>query len=245
MKHKVLLAAGVIVIFAAGLYVGDKRAGASNAGSQSRGEPSTAKTPEKSGTVQQNAEPLSETTTAPSRNSYESQASQRVSMAILQAFGKPKPERTAELLTALEELTKVPLTKELIDTLKQILDGGEVDETDYVLSLMEQREEKASVVFLAQALDHSQQDVRDRALMACEAVAGTIFTDHESAKAWSQTWKPDPAVAELFSPKQSPPETSTIPPAKTGPMGAARREQSEDYKLSPAQNPPQKETPEN
>ncbi|PAZ05216.1 MAG: hypothetical protein CAK88_09045 [Verrucomicrobiia bacterium AMD-G2] len=78
-------------------------------------------------------------------------------MDLLQAWGKPKPVRTAELLSALEEVTTVPLTKELLAVMRQILDGREIDEVDYLLSVLEQREEKASVAFLADALDHPRR----------------------------------------------------------------------------------------
>lgn len=244
MKQRLILAAGVIIIFAAGLYVGEMRAQKGASAPQTGTTSGSAQSPKILDDTSIGTKPPAAGAFSSPNASHESQASHRVAMAILQAFGKPKPERTAELLTALEELTKVPLTKELLDTLRQILDGGEIDEADYVFSLMEQREEKSSVAFLAQSLDHPQKDVRDRALMACEAVAGTIFTDHAAAKIWSQSWKPNPAVAELFSPNSSLPETSTSPHSQSGPMGAALR-QSETNKLSPAQNPPQKETPEN
>lgn len=245
MKQKILLAAGMIVIFAAGMHWGAWRtkndpSPSSNAaaGADQRAGNSSRSSAFDAGEVKLDSR---ENTKTPA--SFESRASQRVSMAILHALGKSKPERTAELLAAIEEVTKVELTQELLATLQQVLDGGEIDEIDYTLSVVEQREEKASVAFLVKALDHRQEDVRQRALMACEAVAGTIFTDPQAAKTWSESWKPNPAVAELFSPKASTPESAPISPKRNGPMAAAQRE--EGTKLSPEQNPPQKETPEN
>jgi len=173
MKQRLIFVAGFVVFFAAGLYIGEMRA------NRNSSEPNTAPN-----SVSNNESPLSSekqslsisvTDTSQSPSSFESQSSRRVTMDLLQAWGKPKPERTAELLSALEEVTTVPLTKELLAVMRQILDGREIDEVDYLLSVLEQREEKASVAFLADALDHPQQDIRDRALMACEAVAGTIF----------------------------------------------------------------------
>lgn len=243
MKQRIILVAGVVVIFAAGFYLGETRA--NRVAYDLNSEPNSAFKPEPAlSSGQPSSSPLN-IDASESPSSFESQASRRVTMELLQAWGKPKPGRTAELLSALEAVTTVPLTEELLAVLRQILDGGEIDEVDYLLSVIEQREEKSSVAFLTDALDHPDQDVRDRALMACEAVAGTIFSDPEAAKTWAQTWKPNHAVAELFSAKRSAPETSAIAPTQAGPAGAALRNQDESTKLSPAQNPPQKETPEN
>lgn len=233
MKQRFILVAGMVVIFATGLHLGEMRANRNT--SVANAEPNSASKSELPLSSGQQLHSISISDESQPASSFESQASRRVAMALLQAWGKPKPERSAELLSALEEVTTLPLTKELLSVLNQILDGGEIDEVDYLLSVIEQREEKASVAFLIDALDHHQQDVRDRALMACEAVAGEIFSGSDEAKKWARTWKPNPDIRALFSAKPSTQESSTILPPQGGPAGAALRIQGDSIKLSPAQ----------
>ncbi len=242
MKQRLIFVAGFFIIFATGLYIGEMRANRNS--SEPNTAPNSASNNESPLSSEKQSLSISVTDTSQSPSSFESQSSRRVTMDLLQAWGKPKPVRTAELLSALEEVTTVPLTKELLAVMRQILDGREIDEVDYLLSVLEQREEKASVAFLADALDHPQQDIRDRALMACEAVAGTIFSDSDAAKTWAQSWEPNPAVTELFSAKPAAPETSTISPTQVGPAGSALRNQADSAKLTPAHEKQQKETPE-
>lgn len=127
-------------------------------------------------------------------------AQQQIIRNLHEAMTLPKETRTRPLLKALEETTKVPLRKDLLEMMGSILAEGELESSQYVLSLMEQREEKASVEFLLNAAKHQNQDVSDRALFALEAVAGTVFKDREEAENWAATWKPDPEREKLFAP---------------------------------------------
>lgn len=136
-------------------------------------------------------------------------AQQQILHNLHEALLLPKESRTAPLLKALEETTKLPLTKDLLDNMRSIVDEGEIESSHYLLSLMEQREEKASVELLLHAASHQNPDVADRALFALEAVAGTVFKNREEAATWAAAWKPDPARAELFSPVQEQAEESS------------------------------------
>jgi hypothetical protein len=108
------------------------------------------------------------------------------------------PARTPELLRSLEQWTGTELQPDQMAVFEKIMDQGDYEECSYVLSLFEQREELASVSFLVKQLDHPIQEVRERALLACEAVAGLSLASAEEAKTWAKHWQPDPAVAELF-----------------------------------------------
>jgi hypothetical protein len=127
-------------------------------------------------------------------------AQQQIIRNLREAMLLPKETRIRPLLKALEETTKVPLRKDLLDTMRSIVDEGEIESCQYLLSLMEQREEKASVDLLLHASRHENPDVSDRALFALEAVAGTVFKSQEDAETWAATWKPDPERAKLFAP---------------------------------------------
>lgn len=116
------------------------------------------------------------------------------------------PARTPELLRSLEQWTGTELQPGQVAVFEKIMEQGDYEECSYVLSLFEQREELASVAFLVKQLDHPDQDIRERALMACESVAGTTFSSADDAKQWSKNWQPDPAVAELFRRSQQPDE---------------------------------------
>lgn len=150
-------------------------------------------------------------------------AQQQILRNLREAMLLPKESRTAPLLKALEETTKFPLTKDLLDNMRSIVDEGEIESSHYLLSLMEQREEKASVELLLHAAAHQNRDVADRALFALEAIAGTVFKSREEAASWAATWKPDPLRAELFSPVQEQAEeiSNTIDSRNPGPRSTA------------------------
>lgn len=121
---------------------------------------------------------------------------------IRQAKNLPNDSRTTPLLKALEESTKLPLTKELLAEFSSIMAEGELESCSYVIALLEQREEKSAVDFLLHTTAHKNQDVAQRALFALEAVAGTVFANRDAAAVWANTWTPDPERAKLFSPSQ-------------------------------------------
>ena len=125
------------------------------------------------------------------------------------------PERSSELLRSLEQWTASDLQPVHLKVFSEILEQGDYEECSYVISLLEQREEPASVGFLAKQLAHPKQDIRERALMACEAVAGTVFSSEEEAQQWAKHWQADPAVAELFRQNLRTDESSENQP--TGP----------------------------
>lgn len=132
---------------------------------------------------------------------------------IHSAMGEGAEQRKAKLLPILERSTELPLSRELLATFQEVLDGGDLEEGQYVLSLMEQREEKASVAFLVKALEHPQAEIAERALFACEAVGGTVFADAQAARQWAESWQPDPQRAALFAPKsQQDVEASSVLP---------------------------------
>ncbi|MES2980908.1 MAG: hypothetical protein V4727_01230 [Verrucomicrobiota bacterium] len=137
-------------------------------------------------------------------------AQQQIIRNLRDAMLLPKETRIKPLLKALEETTKLPLNKDLLDTMRSIVDEGEIESSHYLLSLMEQREEKASVDLLLHAASHQNPDVSDRALFALEAVAGTVFKNKEEAQTWAATWKPDPERAKLFAPIEQKEEESPI-----------------------------------
>lgn len=120
------------------------------------------------------------------------------------------PARTPELLRSLEQWTGTELQPDQMAVFEKVMEQGDYEECSYVLSLFEQREEPASVVFLVKQLDHPNQEVRDRALLACEAVAGRALASAEDAKTWAKNWQPDPAVAELFRRSQQADERAAI-----------------------------------
>jgi hypothetical protein len=121
---------------------------------------------------------------------------------IRNAMALPKDSRTAPLLKALEQTTKLPLSKVLLDNMRLIIDEGEIESSHFVLSLMEQREDESAVELLLHAAGHQDPDVADRALFALEAVAGTVFKNREEAAKWAVTWQPDPERVKLFAPVQ-------------------------------------------
>lgn len=138
------------------------------------------------------------------------------------------PARTPELLRTLEQWTSTELQPEHVAVFQQIMEQGDHEECNYVFSLLEQREEIAGVTFLVKQLDHTDQDIRDRALMACEAMAGRTLSSADDAKQWAKNWTPDPAIAELFRREHAsdaPAETSLIGPRKNSAAKAAEKDQ--------------------
>ena len=129
-------------------------------------------------------------------------AQEEIMRHIRDAMLLPQESRNLPLLKALEETTKLALSKELLDSMRSIIDDGEIESSHYVLSLMEQREEKSSVDLLLHAATHQNPDVADRALFALEAIAGTVFKNREEATAWSAAWQPNAERLKLFGPKQ-------------------------------------------
>lgn len=150
-------------------------------------------------------------------------AQQQIIRNLREAMSLPKETRTRPLLKALEDTTKLPLSKKLLDVMREIIDAGDVESSHYLMSLMEQREEKASVEMLLHAAGHQNPDIADRALFALEAVAGTVFKNHEEAQTWAARWKPDPERAKLFAPvpenEQGSPEPNQL--RMPGPGGLA------------------------
>lgn len=139
-------------------------------------------------------------------------AQQQIIRNLRDAMVLPEETRIKPLLKALEDTTKLPLSKDLLDTMRSIVDEGEVESCHFLLSLMEQREEKSSVDLLLHAASHQKPDVSDRALFALEAVAGTVFKNHEEAETWAANWKPDPERAKLFAPIEQKEEEPLIVP---------------------------------
>lgn len=139
----------------------------------------------------------------PSRVEVKKVSSQGTSEVWQLVRNSEAPARTPELLRSLEQWTGTELQPEQVAVFDKIMEQGDYEECAYVLSLFEQREERASVAFLVKQLDHPEQDIRERALMACEAVAGSALPSVEAAKNWAKDWQPDPAVAELFRRSQS------------------------------------------
>lgn len=131
-----------------------------------------------------------------------SPAQDEIMRNIRDAMLLPQESRTAPLLKALEETTKLSLSKGLLDEMRRIVDEGEIESSHYVISLMEQREEKSSVDFLLHAATHQNPDVADRALFALEAVAGTVFKSREEAAKWAENWQADAERVKLFAPSQ-------------------------------------------
>ncbi|MFN9026899.1 MAG: hypothetical protein ACK5VX_11990 [Akkermansiaceae bacterium] len=147
-------------------------------------------------------------------------AQQQILRNLREAMLLPKETRIRPLLRALEETTKLPLRKDLLDAMRSIIDEGEIESSHYLLSLMEQREEKASVDMLLHAAKHQNPDISDRALFALEAVAGTVFKNLEEAETWAATWKPDPERAKLFADE---PQTEEESPEAVAPRAPGTR----------------------
>jgi hypothetical protein len=116
------------------------------------------------------------------------------------AMCMPQEARIKPLLKSLEETSKISLGKDLAEIMRSIVDEGELESTQYLMSLLEQREEKAAIDLLLHAAEHEDRDISDRALFALEAVAGTVFKTKNEAATWAASWQPDPDRVKLFSP---------------------------------------------
>ncbi len=127
---------------------------------------------------------------------------------LLVALQGSPPARAPALLNALEKIAMTEFTPEWAAVIDKILQAADTEECQYVFSLLEQREEAASVAYMLKQLDHENEDVRDRALMACESVAGQIFSSAEQARTWGKSWTPDPEKEQLFA-KQPTLESAT------------------------------------
>jgi hypothetical protein len=101
------------------------------------------------------------------------------------------------------ETRRLAFTKALLDELRSIVSEGEQVSSHFVLSLMEQREDKAAVAFLLETASHPNADIADRALFALEAVACKVFNDRTEAAAWASTWQPEEDRVRLFAPNQA------------------------------------------
>lgn len=121
------------------------------------------------------------------------------------------PARTPALLAALEKNSDAELTSEMLAAMDKILQAGDTEECQYLLSLLEQREELTSVHYLIKQLDHPNEEIRTRSLMACEAIAGQVFSSSAQAKTWSLSWEPDPERQRLFT-RQTHDENTSSPP---------------------------------
>ncbi len=214
---RIVLSVSAIIIFTVGVMWGvhmarpdDKASNAESSGWKSAvsGESDGGSSNERS-----NKRRSQETNQPPAADAAQRQIISNLREAVL----LPKETRTRPLLKALEETTKLPLRKDLLDIMRGIVDEGEIESSNYLLSLMEQREEKASVEMLLHAAKHQNPDVADRALFALEAVAGTVFKNLEEAETWAATWQPDPERAKLFAPEPQAVEESPDAPAPRAP----------------------------
>lgn len=134
----------------------------------------------------------------------------RIPQEVMAALQGDAPARTPALLNALEKMSFAEFTSDWAAAIDRILATGDTEECQYVFSLMEQREEVASVNYLVKQLDHPNEDIRDRALMACESVAGQVFSSDEQAKSWAKSWEPDPEKQKLFTQQLQEEGTATI-----------------------------------
>lgn len=198
---RIALSVSAIIIFTAGVMWGVRMARpdgmASNAESSATEKSASDSNYSGSSVDRSNKRRSPEANQPPAADAAQRQIISNLREALL----LPKETRTRPLLKALEETTKLPLRKDLLDIMRGIIDEGEIESSHYLLSLMEQREEKASVDMLLHAARHENPDVADRALFALEAVAGTVFKNPEEAATWAATWQPDPERAKLFAPE--------------------------------------------
>lgn len=188
MKRSAQYAAAAVAIFAAGWWAARNtaRQGQGNVASHSDARPRNADLPQAAPVVSNVANSLQGSHTA-------------IPQGLLGVLHDSPPSRTPALLAELEKLPKSELTADWIRVFDQILRTGDTEECQYLFSLLEQREDVATVAFVSRQLDHENVDIRDRALMACEAMAGQVFESTTQAKTWSRTWMPDPDREKLFS----------------------------------------------
>lgn len=137
--------------------------------------------------------------TKPTRPTHNDLAQKARMERLHNAMRLPKESRIKPLLGALEESGRYPLSQDVVDAMRKIMDEGEAESCHYLLSLLEQREEKPAIDLISHALGHRDHDVADRALFALEAVAGMVFENREKARAWAATWQPNPERIRLFA----------------------------------------------
>lgn len=197
---RIALAVGAIIIFTAGVFWGVRMARPDDQAAAESSEPGKSSSQSAVG-GSSDGRPNKRLAQEAQQPAAADAAQRQIISNLRAAVLLPKETRTRPLLKALEETTKLPLRKDLLDIMRGIIDEGEIESSHYLLSLMEQREEKASVEMLLHAAKHQNPDVADRALFALEAVAGTVFKNLQEAETWAATWQPDPERAKLFAPE--------------------------------------------
>jgi hypothetical protein len=121
---------------------------------------------------------------------------------LMQAIQQSAPERSVALMGSLESLALEDFSPALWSAFEQIMNDANIEECHYLLSVMEQREDLAAVRFLLKHLQHPDEDIRDRVLIACESIAGQLFSSQEEVQAWAQEWQPDADRQRLFLQRQ-------------------------------------------
>lgn len=111
------------------------------------------------------------------------------------------PGRTPKLLRVLEEMQGNEFDHDLQKACQAIFDQGDLVECNAVFSLLEQREEHGSVRFLASLVEHTDEEIRHRAWMACEALAGQTMATQDEIGAWAASWTPNADIQELMKPR--------------------------------------------
>lgn len=140
MDHRIkqiVLFVSAIIIFTAGVMWGVHMARpdeiASIAGSADRKNAASDPTASGSSNERVNKRRSPETHQPPAADAAQRQIISNLRETLL----LPKETRARPLLKALEETTKLPLRKDLLDAMRSIVDEGEVESSNYLLSLME------------------------------------------------------------------------------------------------------------
>jgi hypothetical protein len=217
-KKTWLIAAVIVTVFAAGWWGGQLMNQPASSTSKSL---EAAKSDGKSTSSELSSE-TSRTNTISANTAKTPANAEAVVQDIRSAMGLAPQDRANRLPKALEKITSVQLSTAVLATLQEVIDAGELNECNYVISLMEQREEKQSVGFLVKTLDNDHAEIRERALFALEAVAGNVFATPDAAKEWAAKWKPDPQRAKLFSPEGIDDEESDTSLRIPGPRGKTK-----------------------
>lgn len=135
-------------------------------------------------------------------NRTASRAEADVWQVVRSALENQAPARSPQLLGALESMQSTDLHPELLEVYRTIMDDGDVNECYAVFSMLEQREEREGVSFMVSLLDHPNEEIRQRAWMACESIAGKTMKNRQEMALWAQAWQPDPQVQKLMQPPQ-------------------------------------------
>ncbi len=196
------LAAGIFTIFAAGVFLGKRMASSAN---DSNTKPPSEQSHDSRARSNHlvDASPSSGKAEIPRKKAPYDPEQEAVLAKIRKARLNEESTRIRQLTHVLEETKNLELTKALLDELRSIVSEGEQQSSHFVLSLMEQREDKAAVAFLLETASHPNADIADRALFALEAVAGKVFNDRTEAAAWASTWQPEEDRVRLFAPNQA------------------------------------------